>query len=64
MTSTAARVITGPVTDRHRRLPVLLSVNVGLPKNVAWRKQTVYTGVWRVTARRGCSRLLGGGKCP
>ena len=24
--------------------PTLLSVNVGLPKNVAWRGQTVYTG--------------------
>ena len=27
--------------------PTLLSVNVGLPKNVAWRDQTVYTGVWK-----------------
>ena len=27
--------------------PTLLSVNVGLPKNVAWRGQTVYTGVWK-----------------
>ncbi len=28
-------------------MPVLLSVNVGRPKNVAWRGQTVYTGAWK-----------------
>jgi len=27
--------------------PTLLSVNVGLPKNVAWQSQTVYTGAWK-----------------
>jgi ferredoxin-NADP reductase/MOSC domain-containing protein YiiM len=27
--------------------PTLLSVNVGLPKNVAWQGQTVYTGIWK-----------------
>jgi len=27
--------------------PVLLSVNVGLPKNVTWQGQTVCTGVWK-----------------
>jgi ferredoxin-NADP reductase/MOSC domain-containing protein YiiM len=27
--------------------PVLVSVNVGLPRNVPWRGQTVYTGVWK-----------------
>ena len=26
---------------------VLVSVNVGLPKNVPWQGQTVYTGVWK-----------------
>jgi len=25
----------------------LLSVNVGVPKNVAWNGRTVYTGVWK-----------------
>ena len=25
----------------------LVSVNVGLPRNVAWRGRTVYTGVWK-----------------
>jgi ferredoxin-NADP reductase/MOSC domain-containing protein YiiM len=28
-------------------MPQLLSVNVGLPKNVAWQGKTVYTGVWK-----------------
>ena len=27
--------------------PVLLPVNVGLPKNVSWQGKTVYTGVWK-----------------
>ncbi|HEV2257162.1 MAG TPA: MOSC and FAD-binding oxidoreductase domain-containing protein [Streptosporangiaceae bacterium] len=27
--------------------PVLVSVNVGLPKNVSWQGKTVYTGVWK-----------------
>jgi ferredoxin-NADP reductase/MOSC domain-containing protein YiiM len=27
--------------------PRLLSANVGLPKDVAWQGQTVYTGVWK-----------------
>ena len=30
---------------QHR--PVLLSVNVGLPKDVSWQGKTVYTGVWK-----------------
>jgi ferredoxin-NADP reductase/MOSC domain-containing protein YiiM len=28
-------------------LATLVSVNVGLPKNVAWNGRTVYTGVWK-----------------
>src|ERR1700755_382233 len=27
--------------------PELLSVNVGLPQNVAWQGKTVYTGAWK-----------------
>jgi ferredoxin-NADP reductase/MOSC domain-containing protein YiiM len=27
--------------------PVLVSVNVGLPRNVPWQGKTVYTGVWK-----------------
>jgi MOSC domain-containing protein YiiM len=26
---------------------VLLSVNVGLPRNVPWQDKTVYTGIWK-----------------
>ena len=29
------------------RAPVLVSVNVGLPRNVPWQGKTVYTGVWK-----------------
>ncbi len=28
-------------------MPSLLSVNVGMPRNVAWQGRTVYTGVWK-----------------
>jgi hypothetical protein len=28
-------------------MPVLLSVNVGLPRDVAWQGKTVHTGVWK-----------------
>jgi hypothetical protein len=28
-------------------VPVLLSVNVGMPKNVPWQGKTVYTAVWK-----------------
>jgi ferredoxin-NADP reductase/MOSC domain-containing protein YiiM len=34
-------------SERSRRAAVLLSVNVGMPKNVAWQGKTVYTGVWK-----------------
>ena len=30
--------------------PVLLSVNVGLPKDVAWQGKTVHTGIWKTPA--------------
>ena len=29
------------------RTPVLVSVNVGLPRDVPWQGKTVYTGVWK-----------------
>jgi ferredoxin-NADP reductase/MOSC domain-containing protein YiiM len=29
------------------RVGALVSVNVGLPRNVKWRERTVYTGVWK-----------------
>ena len=28
-------------------MATLLSVNIGLPKNVSWQNRTVYTGVWK-----------------
>src|SRR3954470_18100894 len=40
-------------------MTTLLSVNVGLPKDVAWQGRTVHTGVWKspVTGRRTVRRL-------
>ena len=37
----------------------LLSVNVGLPRDIAWRGRTVHTGIWKnpVTGRRRVGRL-------
>lgn len=28
-------------------MPVLLSVNVGLPRDAAWQGKTVHTGIWK-----------------
>jgi ferredoxin-NADP reductase/MOSC domain-containing protein YiiM len=36
--------------ERPGATPVLLSVNVGLPKDVDWQGRTVYTGVWKYPA--------------
>ena len=34
--------------DREKRaMPRLLSVNVGLPRDVAWRGKMVHTAVWK-----------------
>ena len=40
-------------------MPRLLSVNVGLPQDVAWRGKTVHTGIWKtpVQGRRMVRRL-------
>jgi ferredoxin-NADP reductase/MOSC domain-containing protein YiiM len=46
MTGTAL-VAAHSAADRQGRLPVLLSVNVGMPENVPWQGKTVYTGVWK-----------------
>jgi MOSC domain-containing protein YiiM/ferredoxin-NADP reductase len=46
--------------DREKRTtPRLLSVNVGLPRDVAWRGKTVHTGIWKtpVQGRRIVRRL-------
>src|SRR5215475_13010457 len=37
---------TNATGDRPQQA-VLLSVNVGMPKNVDWQGKTVYTGVWK-----------------
>jgi ferredoxin-NADP reductase/MOSC domain-containing protein YiiM len=44
VTETAVR---GVATEGPSRAPTLLSVNVGLPKDVPWHGKTVYTGVWK-----------------
>jgi ferredoxin-NADP reductase/MOSC domain-containing protein YiiM len=41
---TAAGAATAQVSNGR---PVLLSVNVGMPKDVAWEGKTVYTGIWK-----------------
>jgi MOSC domain-containing protein YiiM/ferredoxin-NADP reductase len=42
-----------------RAMPRLLSVNVGLPRDVAWRGKTVHTAIWKapVQGRRMVRRL-------
>ena len=32
----------------------LLSVNVGLPRDVAWRSMTVHTGIWKAPVQGRC----------
>src|SRR6185312_6793414 len=48
-----------PVADGMRRVGVLLSVNVGMPKDVAWQGKTVHTGVFKdpVAGRRRVGKL-------
>jgi ferredoxin-NADP reductase/MOSC domain-containing protein YiiM len=44
MTDTATTAV---ATVRSHQAPVLLSVNVGMPRNVPWQGKTVCTGVWK-----------------
>jgi hypothetical protein len=37
----------GHIAKVNSGVPVLVSVNVGLPKDVPWQGRTVYTGVWK-----------------
>ena len=37
-------------TDPGNPSPMLVSVNVGMPKDVPWQGKTVYTGVWKYPA--------------
>jgi ferredoxin-NADP reductase/MOSC domain-containing protein YiiM/ferredoxin len=36
-----------PTAGADRQPPVLVSVNVGMPRDVAWHGSTVHTGVWK-----------------
>ena len=45
--SAAAPAAAAAAGERGHQLPVLLSVNVGKPRNVPWQGKTVYTGVWK-----------------
>jgi len=44
---TAPQAPASAAARRSRRAAVLLSVNVGMPRDVAWQGKTVYTGVWK-----------------
>ncbi len=46
MTTFGPAAATAKATERNPPVPVLLSVNVGLPENVAWQGKTVCTGIW------------------
>jgi ferredoxin-NADP reductase/MOSC domain-containing protein YiiM/ferredoxin len=37
----------GTAAPSKPRVPVLLSVNVGMPKDVPWHGKTVFTGIWK-----------------
>jgi ferredoxin-NADP reductase/MOSC domain-containing protein YiiM len=47
MTATGTTAGAATVAGGGHRAPVLLSVNVGMPKDVAWQGKTVFTGVWK-----------------
>jgi ferredoxin-NADP reductase/MOSC domain-containing protein YiiM len=47
MTGTAGSGATDPGTASRGRASVLVSVNVGMPKDVSWHGRTVHTGVWK-----------------
>jgi MOSC domain-containing protein YiiM len=41
----------GPKLDDMARL---LSVNVGLPRDIEWKGRTVYAGIWKDSVRGRC----------
>ena len=47
MIETATTALRAPATEGSHRMPQLLSVNVGLPRDVPWQGKTVHTGVWK-----------------
>src|SRR6516165_1460948 len=48
-----------PIPPKRSNMPRLLSVNVGLPRDVEWKGRTVHTGIWKHPVHGGCrvSRL-------
>jgi len=48
MTGVAPRAAMGLAPQPDARVPTLLSVNVGMPRNVPWQGKTIYTGVWKL----------------
>jgi hypothetical protein len=59
MTTITTRGTSDLAAGRPNRTPVLLSVNVGKPRDVSWHGKTVHTGVWkhRVAGPRMVRRL-------
>ena len=47
MTVTPAPIPTPMVVEQGPQIPSLLSLNVGMPQNVAWEGRTVCTAVWK-----------------
>jgi ferredoxin-NADP reductase/MOSC domain-containing protein YiiM len=45
------RVAGGAASGEGVQMPSLLSVNIGIPKNVAWKGRTVFTSVWKHSVR-------------
>ena len=38
-------------------MPRLLSVNVGLPRDIAWRGKTVRTAIWKTKLQKGTGQI-------
>jgi MOSC domain-containing protein YiiM len=51
VTTAGPAAATAKAAERNSRVPVLVSVNVGMPRNVPWQGKTVFTGVWKHPVR-------------
>ena len=47
MTGRIGLAETALVAERESNMPSLLSLNVGMPRDVSWQGRTVHTGVWK-----------------
>ena len=47
MTLSGPAAAAARATEGNSPVPVLVSVNVGMPRNVPWQGGTVHTGVWK-----------------